>query len=559
MGLDSILHGHLDQPVNTLNIDVWLSELKNDVDSEFLCNGLLNGFDIIKPESVLCEVFIQNHKSALEAGARERMDAIIIGEILEGNYIVTDTKPTIVSALGAVPKDDGDLRPIHDCSLPESTGLNAHAPEFPHQSYESVDSAVKMLKADYYMAKIDIRHAYRSIPISKQSCRATGLHWTFMNGSSVYMYDCKMPFGASASATIFHRISQAVKRMMARRGYDNLVAYQDDYLIIGSTYAECHAAWEEMQMLLKRLGFQLNASKLVPPTTCLTFLGIQINTKLCELSLPSDKLSALKTCIAEFAQKKRATKRQLQSLAGKLCFAARVVRGARLFLRRLFNTIASLKRQHHKANLRGAVREDILWWHTFMSTFNGVAAFMDEENIATVLTDACLYAGGAFHNGNVFYTVWTVDEPEAVDLCINYKETLIAARTLKRWSRDLKNRHVWLYTDNQCAFYALNKFTCKNEIVMQAMREMFWSCVNYNICIKACYVPGYLQDIPDAVSRFHEHNGLIRLETLINDWYKCHCFVKNAFQYFNLYNHMSPGALLCILEQVMAWRRVKFR
>ena len=94
---------------------------------------------------------------------------------------------------------------------------------------------------------------------------------------------------------------------------------------------------------------------------------------------------------------------------------------------------------------------------------------------------------------------------------------------------------------------------------MQAMREMFWSCVNYNICIKACYVPGYLQDIPDAVSRFHEHNGLIRLETLINDWYKCHCFVKNAFQYFNLYNHMSPGALLCILEQVMAWRRVKFR
>jgi hypothetical protein len=94
---------------------------------------------------------------------------------------------------------------------------------------------------------------------------------------------------------------------------------------------------------------------------------------------------------------------------------------------------------------------------------------------------------------------------------------------------------------------------------MQAMREMFWTCVENNMCIKAFYMPGHLQDIPDAVSRIHERSGLLRLETLVNNWYMCHVNFENAFQYFNLYNHMSLHSLLCILEQVMAWRRVKFR
>ena len=38
--------------------------------------------------------------------------------------MVTQSKPTLVSALGAVPKPDSDeLRLIRDCSMPPSKGL----------------------------------------------------------------------------------------------------------------------------------------------------------------------------------------------------------------------------------------------------------------------------------------------------------------------------------------------------------------------------------------------------------------------------------------------------
>jgi hypothetical protein len=502
---------------------------------------------------------VQNHKSALDSNVRQRMDELILEEINAGNYIVTDKKPVIVSALSCVPKSDGDIRPIHDCSLPAEGGLNYYAPVFEHQSYESVDNAVKLIKQGSFLAKIDIHHAYRSVHISEQSYRATGLCWTFLNGQTVTMFDCKLAFGASASPTIFHRLSQAIKRMMARRGFHKIVAFQDDFLLVGDSYHECLRAYTELGELLQSLGFVLNEKKLVRPTTKLVFLGIQIDTIELELSLPDEKLLSIKNCVSEILQKKRVTKRQLQSIAGKLSHAAKVVRGARLFLRRLFNAIGKLRRQNHKTRIHGAVKADLLWWDTFMASFNGVAAFIKDDNIHPVLSDACLYAGGAFCDGDFYYTVWDADYPEATNMCINYKETLIAILAVQRWASVLSNSFVWLYSDNQCAVSIINTCTCKNEIVMQALRNMFWTCSKYNVCLKAFYVAGYLQDIPDAVSRLHETNGIMRVQSVINNWYFCHMHVNSIFEYVNLLSHMSYASLLCILEQVMAWRRVKFR
>ncbi len=165
-------------------------------------------------------------------------------------------------------------------------------------------------------------------------------------GHTVYMYDAKLPFGARTSPTIFHRITQAVKCMLQRRGYEAVVVFQDDFLVIGRTYDECLRVWLDLINLLLRLGFDLNFKKLVAPTRCLTFLGLQLDTNKGEVSLPQDKFRDIKDLISTFLQRERATKRQLQSLAGKLNFAARVVRGGRTFLRRILDCIASLRRPH---------------------------------------------------------------------------------------------------------------------------------------------------------------------------------------------------------------------
>jgi hypothetical protein len=511
------------------------------------------------PEAELRKVVVQNHKSALLPGVKKDMDQLIIGELAEGNYVITPEPPIIISALGAVPKSSGGIRPIHDCSLPDDGGLNTFAPVFEHCTYESVDTVVALLKQGYYMAKIDLSQAYRSVGISIPSQRATGLQWTFDNGKKVFMLDRKLPHGARASSTIFHRLTQAVKRMMARRGHTNIVVYLDDFAVVGSSYDECYNVWRTLMSLLRELGFKINYNKLVPPTTCLVFLGIQIDTIRCELSLPEDKLSSIRTLVADFQARKRLTKQQLQSLTGKLNFAARVVRGARLFLRHFYDAIAGLKMRHHKLRLRGAIKQDLLWWDTFLSDFNGIAAFIDDTPVTPILTDSSLFAGGAFCNGDFYYTVWHTDFTQIADSCINYKEAMIATLAVQRWGYRLANRTVILYTDNMCAAAIINKNSCKNKVLLQSLRDMFWVAVKYNFVVKAIHMPGYLQTIPDAISRLQENGGLLRVEKLINVWYMCHRNVLNAFEYFNMLSHMSVHSLICILDQVMAWRRWKFR
>ena len=69
---------------------------------------------------------------------------------------------------------------------------------------------------------------------------------------------------------------------------------------------------------------------MVYPTQHLIFLGVLLDTVQCSMSMPEDKLEALRSYQLEFSLHCRASKRQLWVLAGKLNWACRVVFGARL-------------------------------------------------------------------------------------------------------------------------------------------------------------------------------------------------------------------------------------
>lgn len=520
--------------------------------------GIQNGFHIIKPETQLKATRVRNHKSALKPDIKPKVEKLILKEVKKGNYKFLDRKPTIVSAIGVVPKGGGEYRLIHDCSLPEGDSLNSYSPEYEKYTYESVDSAVNLIKPGYFVAKIDIKSAYRHIPIHPRSQEATGLEWTFADGTTRYMYDVKLPFGARASPTHFHRISQSIKRMMERRGY-NVVAYQDDFLCVAETYDTCLDAWVTMIELLLQLGLEVNRDKLVAPCTCLVFLGIQIDTVQCNLALPEDKLQDICALLDAFLKMRRATKRQFMSLAGKLNFAARVVRGARTFLRRLLNCIAKLKQPHHKARVQGAVRQDILWWQKFMRQFNGIASFIEDNPLSTVMTDSCNAGAGAFFEGDFWYVNWHMDFPELANMHINYKEAAIAALSILKWGHLFRNRTIYIYTDNTFTSAIINKCACRNNKLMQLLRRMFWISAKYNFVVRSKYIKGVNNNMADCISRLHEPGRLLELEAHINTWYMCHHSAAVVFETMSLCNHMSLKTLCTICEQVTNWQRLRQR
>ena len=105
---------------------------------------------------------------------------------------------TIVSALGAIPKPDTEtIRLIRDCSRPQFSNVNSYATT-QHFCYVTVEKAVLKIKPNAYLTKIDLKSAYRHVPIHSSNYCATGLAWQFQEDQHVtYLYDNKLPFGVS--------------------------------------------------------------------------------------------------------------------------------------------------------------------------------------------------------------------------------------------------------------------------------------------------------------------------------------------------------------------------
>ena len=143
------------------------------------------------------------------------------------------------------------------------------------------------------MAKIDLKHAYRSDPPTPQIIRLQAASGGFGGKILTGFYDTRLPFGAESSPEIFHRLTQAVRRMMGKRGFVNIVVYLDNFLVIGATQAECTPAYELLQ-LLQDLGFTISQRKLMPPTCTLTFLGVDLDTVSCSTALPQEKFTNAK-------------------------------------------------------------------------------------------------------------------------------------------------------------------------------------------------------------------------------------------------------------------------
>lgn len=114
--------------------------------------------------------------------------------------------------------------------------------------------------------------------------------------------------------------------------------------------------------------------KLEGPSTCLTFLGIEVDTQAFQLRLPEEKLTRLRGLLNSVMGRKAIMKRDLQSVVGLLQHAAKVVKPGRSFMRRLHALLAaSGLAPNHFIRLNMTAQADILWWQTFVSEWNGVS------------------------------------------------------------------------------------------------------------------------------------------------------------------------------------------
>ena len=107
-----------------LCLTAWEEELENDEDRDFILTGLQNGFDIIDSDACPAVVECENHMSARPGSPYyKEATAQVLKEIEMGHYKVVSDPPDIISPIAVIPKPDGGVRLIHDCSRPDGLAV----------------------------------------------------------------------------------------------------------------------------------------------------------------------------------------------------------------------------------------------------------------------------------------------------------------------------------------------------------------------------------------------------------------------------------------------------
>ena len=289
--------------------------------------------------------------------------------------------------------------------------------------------------------------------------------------------------------------------ILVNQGATHLLHYLDDFLTLGPPGTlECHQNLELLTQVCRMLGIPLATKKVEGPTTCLDFLGIQLDTVPMEARLPEDKLIRTRTTIQEWLNRRSATKREILSLVGLLQHAAKVVRPGRTFVSRMYSVAAKVQELDYYSRLNKGFRSDLYWWHTFLSEWNGVSLLHTLRTPDMVVqTDASGSWGcAAVSGGEWLQWQWT---SEWAPVAIMAKELVPIVLSCAVWGPQMSRKSVLFQCDNAGVVAAIKKGSTKEDRVMQLLCALWFFVAHFDISITIEHIASAQNTAADQLSR----------------------------------------------------------
>ncbi len=411
-----------------------------------------------------------------------------------------------VSPFGVIPKhhQPNKWRLILNLSAPEgfsvNDGIAREASSLSLVSVDNIAATVLSLGKGALLAKLDIQAAFRIIPVHPDDRHFLGMQWR----KELYI-DATLPFGLRSAPQIFSAVADGLEWIIRSRGVQNITHYIDDFIIVGPPDSlQCTADLETTLSACAELGVPIASSKTEGPSTCLTILGIEVDTRLMELRLPQDKILLLTTELEAWHEASYCTRKELESLIGLLSHACTVVRPGRRFLRALLNLLPVAKKPHHHIRLNADFKSDIEWWRSFLELWNGVSILsLGPANPPDlhVWSDA----SGSWGCAAIWYPHWF---QVSWDLAHSFSRASIAAKELLPillaacvWGAHWKGLTVQCNCDNQAVVSILNSGSAKDSHLAHMLRCLFFLESLFDFSVVAWHIPGHTNTMADALSR----------------------------------------------------------
>ena len=290
-----------------------------------------------------------------------------------------------------------------------------------------------------------------------------GVQWQ----GQVYL-DTALPLGLQSAPKIFSALANGLLWAMACKGIKEGLHYLDDFLFGGKALTEeCQIALSTALDTCAEAGVPVAMNKLEGPSTCIVFLGIEIDTKVGELRLPQEKLDRIIQELGLWSHSRSCTKRQLLSLIGVLQHASSVIPAGRPFLCRMIDLSKVASQLFHHIRLNQGFKSDLQWWLMFMCQWNGRRYFPMAQKQILLFSDASGSWGcGAYTGRSWFQLEWPSGSPSNIAT----KEMILILLAAMVWGRSWSTSQVTCFCDNEAVVAAINKNSARDASLMHILR-----------------------------------------------------------------------------------------
>ena len=197
-------------------------------------------------------------------------------------------------------------------------------------------------------------------------------------------------------------------------------------------------------------------------------MGVTVDVDAGYMSIPQSKCLEILDLYRHYRSCSHISKRQLQSLLGKLLYLHRCVTPARIFVNRLLNRLCQVVT---RVKVDDDMKKDLSWFVEFLLHFNGKVLFTHTKPHYDAFVDACLTGVGGIWNQNVYAAsrqillTWHLN--------ITQLEMLNVLIALRVFSDAWRHKTVCLHIDNKAVVYSLEKGRIKVKF-MQAVARSVW-------------------------------------------------------------------------------------
>jgi len=421
-------------------------------------------------------------------------------------------------------------------------------------SYSTVRDAVALSSPECWYGKLDLSNCFLSFPLHPSALP----HFIFRFDGQLYQFT-RLPFGLSSAPYICTQLLSVVAFRLRCAGIAAHVRYLDDFLLIETSRADSQRALDIAQASITAFGLVVNPDKTEGPAQRLAFLGVQLDSAAQTLACTPERVTELLTLLRAAAHGIHIRLSELDTLVGKLQFAAQVLPGFRPFTRRMID-LGSQRRCSVERRARGnnrrlhfalrnawvrtddGFRADVGFWRSHLQQWNGTQRWRSEQSAPFVFVSDASLGGFGFYLESAPPAVDTAQWPSALrpgsghlgiysqldaphhltPSDMTWCELFAVYAAAVTFSAVLHDCCVRFVLDNQSDVHVLNRQATRSRRLAGLLRAIYTFALDHTVDIYAQHRPGAENVLADFLSRPSLRGARTDSESVLRRWQQLH-------------------------------------